>query len=278
MNIPIYFINLQSRQDRKIGYLEQFKGTDLRPERIEAVSGLAAGEEHFVTKEVAACWLSHQATFAKFLESNSTHAIIMEDDALLTKDTLKFLNRLQNINLNAVDILQFGYLTHNSRIDFPTYDPFPLDLLNLRKYVGHWVASHDSIHRYWLRITRFFVRQLLPIFYGITKITKMKIRQRSSEKFYQTEFEIRKKYGLKEPIVYHSIEAGSHAYVISRNCAEKLLSFNNPVFLPADLALMSIGRSKNFVTFRTSKSICGQNESASSINNRSLIVKDLNDK
>jgi GR25 family glycosyltransferase involved in LPS biosynthesis len=251
-------------------FLDQFRKSGIELQRINAIDRLGAGRQNYVTNEVAACWLSHQAAYSEFLKSTASHAIIMEDDALLNPGTLKFLKNLQQIDLKQIDIFQFGYLTHNFKIDFPTYDPFPMGLLKLRNYVGYRLSSFDSLHRNWLKITRFVIRKALPIFYKFTELTGMKIRQRSSEKFYQTEFEVRKKYALKNPIIYHSIEAGSHAYLISRNCAEKLLSFNNPVFLPADLALMSIGRSKNFVVVRTSKSLCAQNKSESSIPVRSL--------
>jgi GR25 family glycosyltransferase involved in LPS biosynthesis len=271
MSIPIYFINLHSRRDRRIAYLEQFSGTDFSPERIEAIDSLEVGQEHFVTKEVAACWLSHQAAYSRLLDSGLPYAIIMEDDALVNKDTLKFLSHVRTLDLNEVDIFQFGYLTSKSRIDFPTYDPFPLELLILRRYVGCWLARFDCIHRNWLRATRFLVRRALPMFYEFSRITRISVRQRSSEKFFQTEYLKRKKYNLRHPIIYHSIEAGAHAYIISRSCAEKLLCFNNPVFLPADLALMGIGSSKNFVVVRTSKSLCGQSNSPSSIKNRSVL-------
>lgn len=271
MSIPIYYINLASRRDRAHFFLEQFSGTNLTPERVEATNWESVEERHFVPKEVAACWLSHQAAYLKLIQSGSSHAVIMEDDAVITRSTLRFLYNLQSADLNQLDIFQFGYLTHKWRIDFPTYDPSPFNILSLRNYTGNWIARLDNVHRTWLRATRFLLRHH-PLAYFANKDNLLVNAQiRRSNNFLERELLLRQKYGIKHPLIYHSIEAGAHAYVISKFCAEKLLRFNRPVFLPADLALMAIGRSQNFVVVRTSRSLCNQSDSPSSITNRSLL-------
>lgn len=269
--IPIYFINLSEREDRKKAFLNQFIGTGIKPIRVNAVNQSEVGNGHSVTEAVAACWLSHQATYLKFLESKFSHAVIMEDDALLSKESLQFIDNLQGIDLKDLDIFQFGYLTDRFRIDFPTYDPSPHNIFSLNKYIGVGLSRIDFFHRNWLRATRFLVRLAIPIYRFLKGLTTKKENLRKLENFYLGELSVRRKYGLRHPIIYHSIEPGAHAYVISRKCAKKLLLFNNPVFLPADLALMGIGRSKNFVVCRTSKSLCNQSGSITSISKRTLL-------
>jgi GR25 family glycosyltransferase involved in LPS biosynthesis len=69
-------------------------------------------------------------------------------------------------------------------------------------------------------------------------------------------------------LIPDSFEAGTHAYVCSRAMAEKLITFNNPVILAADLALIQIARSKTQKCFRLAQSLVGQSNSVSSINLR----------
>jgi len=69
-------------------------------------------------------------------------------------------------------------------------------------------------------------------------------------------------------LVADSFEAGTHAYICNRAMAKRLVTFNNPVILAADLALIQVARSKQSKCFRLSHSLVGQSDSFSSINLR----------
>ena len=69
-------------------------------------------------------------------------------------------------------------------------------------------------------------------------------------------------------LVADSFEAGTHAYICNRSMAKLLVTFNNPVVLAADLALIQVARSKISKCFRLSRSLVGQSDSVSSINLR----------
>lgn len=62
-----------------------------------------------------------------------------------------------------------------------------------------------------------------------------------------------------------SFEAGTHAYLIKPSGARIVDIFNNPVFLPADLALIELATSTNVHVGRLVKSIVSQSNSPSSI-------------
>ena len=52
-------------------------------------------------------------------------------------------------------------------------------------------------------------------------------------------------------LVADSFEAGTHAYICNRAMAKRLVTFNNPVILAADLALIQVARSKQSKCFRS---------------------------
>jgi GR25 family glycosyltransferase involved in LPS biosynthesis len=74
----------------------------------------------------------------------------------------------------------------------------------------------------------------------------------------------------RQLLVANSFEAGTHAYVCSREMAKLLVTFNNPVMLAADLALIQIARSRLRNCYRLARSLVGQSNSASSINLRRI--------
>ena len=69
-------------------------------------------------------------------------------------------------------------------------------------------------------------------------------------------------------LVADSFEAGTHAYICNRAMAKRLVTFNNPVILAADLAMIQVARSKQSKCFRLSRSLVGQSDSVSSIDLR----------
>jgi GR25 family glycosyltransferase involved in LPS biosynthesis len=255
LNIQSVVINLDDRQDRLDQFYQQFAATEYRPIRLPAVSGENIKSSNFVPKNVEACWNSHLNAYELLLKSEDNHLIIFEDDAVLSKDGFEFIERLNSDNLKGIDILQFGFLTHKGKIDFPQYDKNSI-ILNLSTLLGKGLARYNLIFRTWIRITRFIVRNF-P--FEILNNYKTECRN---------EFFLRKKLNSNSPLIFQSFEPGTHAYVISRNMAKFFLECNKPTYLAADLFLMGFSAAGNSISIRLSKSICNQNNSPSSIVNR----------
>ena len=76
---------------------------------------------------------------------------------------------------------------------------------------------------------------------------------------------ITKNHLRKVQITSGKIQPGTHAYLISKGFATKLLGFNIPVFLAADLAFMKLGDTKLYRMYRTTFSFVEQSESNSDI-------------
>lgn len=89
LHVPVYYINLASRPDRRAFMEEQFARLGIVAERIEAVTaGEVAGADSSSRPDVLfgaelACALSHQRAWRLMLERGQSAALILEDDVLL---------------------------------------------------------------------------------------------------------------------------------------------------------------------------------------------------
>lgn len=257
-SIEFVVINLKERSDRLTTFLAQFSDTGIQPSRIDAISGKEIEDLGYVTKNVAACWQSHLKAYQHLQTTDKKYLVVFEDDAILTHEGLKFLTKLNESQLIGIDLLQFGYLTHRKKLDLPRYDSVFAPILFCEKYLGKTLSEFDLIFRFWVRFTRFILR----------KYPDNLSYRRHSFQYFKSEYKLRKKLGSAYPLIYHSFEPGTHAYIVSRDFANFLTMTNLPTFLAADLHLMGVAASGNLRSIRISKSLCNQSDSPSSINER----------
>ena len=86
MSIPVYYINLDTRPDRRDFMERQFEELGITAERFAAVtkSELATeSRELGVNPGQLACGRSHAAVWRRLLDSTEERALVLEDDALL---------------------------------------------------------------------------------------------------------------------------------------------------------------------------------------------------
>jgi GR25 family glycosyltransferase involved in LPS biosynthesis len=271
MSVAIYLINLDDRKDRLSNFSKQAKNYNLNFERLKAAQPYEIDNNPFVEGNVAACWVSHQRAAQKLIDSEHSHAVILEDDAVINRSLVELLNHLQNHDLPPLDLLQLGYLTHKGRLDFPEFDPVLRRHTDLRSYVGISLARYDVFFRFWIRATRFLMKLLSAQIFEQFFRPNSKIKDQIAivRNFVRNEYELRKILGLKAPLIYHSFEPGTHCYLINRYFAEVMVQINNPVYLAADLMLMSVAKSHNFKVIRVGKSMVNQSNSPSSISRKS---------
>lgn len=80
-NLPIYYINLEYREDRNSSMLSQFANLNINNyKRINAVDKKTVKAVFKMTESEVACSMSHLKALSEFLESNSEFAMICEDD------------------------------------------------------------------------------------------------------------------------------------------------------------------------------------------------------
>ena len=77
----IYYINLDSREDRKTEFLEEMKKMGVPDEKVVRISAVnKPGQGDW------GCSLSHLFTIQQFIDSNIDNCIIFEDDFVFTQD------------------------------------------------------------------------------------------------------------------------------------------------------------------------------------------------
>lgn len=101
-NLPIYYINLENREDRNSLFLDQINKNNIKEYfRVNAVSkNDILNEKYEMSKQEIACSLSHMMALKQFILSDYEFAMICEDDV--------DLNNSNKINFNFVE--KFSYL------------------------------------------------------------------------------------------------------------------------------------------------------------------------
>lgn len=123
--IPAYYINLASRPERQVFMEEQFARFGMSVERIEAVTTREVAEQHMppqhpngraaVLPVEVACLMSHERTWRMFLETGAEHALILEDDLVMSEGLPHFLDADLHIGL-GVDMMKLETYRQNIRL------------------------------------------------------------------------------------------------------------------------------------------------------------------
>ncbi len=249
-------INLDNRPDRLIEFEKQFIDQANKPIRIPAFSADTIKGKHHVRDVVAACWESHKKAYEYLLNTDRSHLIIFEDDAVLTKNGKRLITELTEIDLKGIDLFQFGFLTHKGKIDLPRYDTQLRGYLDLTRMTSIEFARLNFVFTQWITLSRGLMRLIDKI------LIRLDIDYLG---YFRNEKNLRQKLKSPQPLVYKSFEPGTHGYIIGRDFAKFLLTTNKSTFLAADHFLMGIAAAGNVVAIRVIKSQCAQSNSPSSI-------------
>jgi|694.fasta_scaffold10592_10 GR25 family glycosyltransferase involved in LPS biosynthesis len=103
----IFVINLNDRVDRWQHSLTQLEKLGWNAHRVQAIES-PADSKFFTNPAVASCWLSHKKALSEFLLTESTHALILEDDF----EVRVALNEtdFQCLMKSDLDFIQIGFL------------------------------------------------------------------------------------------------------------------------------------------------------------------------
>lgn len=230
-----FLINLDKRTDRWTDFLKNSSELHFPTLRFSAVTAESLSlSELRLPSTVAACWKSHQGVAKAFLESDAEHCLVLEDDVHLTHAAIEALNQIWEKSFQGIDLFQVGFCVHNNRL------------------------SNRSSYRLQSRLIG-LVRSFRMLNFSLTR--------KILSAFYGYEFLFHEQ--ISQTVAQNTFELGTHAYVMSRNFAEAIVEFNDPVYLPADLALMELANTKKFNSLRLVTSLVDQTDSPSSIANAS---------
>jgi hypothetical protein len=101
--IPVYYINLANRLDRRQFMEEQFARRGIVAERVEAVTIADVGDTRMaphadphnpwaMTRVEVACTMSHEEAWRRMLDAGEEFALILEDDAVMGDGLKPFLD------------------------------------------------------------------------------------------------------------------------------------------------------------------------------------------
>lgn len=206
--------------------------------RVSAVNAVAMKEELMSTNPmvppgVAACWLSHQEAYERFLASDEPLALIVEDDVVVEDHLTTTLRILDADPSRCPGILQVGFLHGNAldhaHIVYRNWRMRAIWLLGIT--LKHSFASRLGWHR------RLRIREVM----------NLQLAERGFPREVPSEF-----------------CAGTHAYVISRQAAQTLLSVNRPVAFSADGLLMGLAKMRGVPIRRLTRSEASQADVADS--------------
>jgi GR25 family glycosyltransferase involved in LPS biosynthesis len=230
-----HLINLDRRPDRWLEFVGKSKELELPISRFSAVDGLEISKSELrLPASVAACWMSHQAVAREFLETGADYCLVLEDDIDLNHNSIAGLKDLWEKSLQNIDLLQIGFC-----------------------------VSHDRLSNRVVHSTQYRIVELLHQF----RLLKLTTFRRILKSVYGYEFLTLNQ--LNQPVAVMTFELGTHAYIMSSKFAHAILSFNFPVYLPADLAMMELTKTHKYRVFRLNKSLINQSDSPSSISNAS---------
>ena len=198
---------------------------------VEAVDGTSWDTNvHFSPPNVAACWLSHQKVAELLLSSGDEFALVLEDDAILDFRIVDLLTKESELSAVGLVLFQVGYNIQANKVASGHKDSY----LRMR------LMSLCLVHR---------LAEKIPLI---------------SSGFCRTH-SIHTRLNLPRPCVLGLFETGTHAYIMSRKLAQLIVRFNNPVLLPADIALCELAKLDCVKMARPSNTYSKQSDSCSSI-------------
>jgi hypothetical protein len=158
--MKMYVINLDNRPDRLISLATEIEKIGLEVVRIPAISSneLKQSSHPFVSREVAACFLSHIKALEAFIESGDSFGLIVEDDFQVVKKLpIGFSSIMGDLNFLQIGFLKTSILERFSII----YQNIWNVLLGILLRVGTKFKFQDLI------LNRFLLQERKGISLGI---------------------------------------------------------------------------------------------------------------
>jgi GR25 family glycosyltransferase involved in LPS biosynthesis len=114
--LKTYVISLKSREDRRLKLINDPNFRELDSVFVEAISIQDDFDFLHPNKAHAACWLSHHKVAHELLKSGDPYALVLEDDAELSKALVRVVNEISINGMDGIDCLQLGFNVFNGRI------------------------------------------------------------------------------------------------------------------------------------------------------------------
>lgn len=220
--IQCFVINLDKETSRWKNCELQAQKFGLEITRVSAVSitDLPQKEESFVSSGVRAVWLSHMKSLERFLSTDASHALILEDDFQI-EDSKKLHSFLASQSVLAHDLVQLGFL-----------EPGPDIALRVK------VANFET-----------------AFFRFVAKLGNLPYFKEAS---FRNRLRVKEAREMPQGFTADDFQPGAHCYLISRRLAISVLKLNSPQFLCIDDFFTALSQMRTFKSIRIRKSIVSQ--------------------
>jgi len=222
-----------------------------------------ATDYKFLDTEEILDWHIFTQVANDFLKSNQEYLAFIKLSRLNNPiKVLSVIKALCKLDLRPLDLFQLVYITKYGKLLRPVFyshNPF----IDLGKVIGRNMIAYNIIYKNWVIFTRkFFLIQnhFARVFYhripsNLCKklLKRFFVSQQSIFSF--NEKRLRLFFDLKSPLIYHSFERGTFAFIISRRFTQALLSINTPPLLSLNDLLSKTARTQNIVSLRLANSL-----------------------
>lgn len=217
-----YVINLDEETSRWKNCELQANRFGLEITRVSAISvaDLPEKYETYVSSGVRAVWLSHMKCLELFLKTDSSHALILEDDFQI-EDSKRLHSCLRSQRILDHDLVQLGFL-----------EPGPDIAIRVK------IANFEtSLFRFVARLGN------LPVLKQAAFKDRLRVKEASE---------------MPRGFTADDFQPGAHCYLISRRLAIAVLTLNSPQFLCIDDFFTALSQMRTFKSIRIRKSIVSQ--------------------
>lgn len=161
--MKIFYINIDSRNDKKIFIESQLKKLKIKAERISALTPAKINTDQIkkkfssnLTNAEIACTSSHIAIWKKIIKTKLPYAIILEDDAILSYSLNKFISaidqKIPELQKKQIHILRIETRLekiYQSRSVLKLNDDFSIKKAYSNQYgTGGYIVSQDFCRRF----------------------------------------------------------------------------------------------------------------------------------
>jgi GR25 family glycosyltransferase involved in LPS biosynthesis len=215
-------INLDKDHDRLKSSVEEFSKLGMTFTRITATTSerLENPSSFDFMRSVEACWASHMSALQVLVQSGSSFALVFEDD-FLVKNENKFKRTLNALENYEFDLIQLGYLSLG--------------------FKNRCIILIENTQTLLLRLFLILGKLGLPVFRKNMERRRINLIHNTPRHF-----------------VPNSFQPGTHAYIISRSLAERILIEHKTFLLPADGFFNALASAGGIVSFRVAKSLVKQ--------------------
>lgn len=222
-------INLEKDSKKLEKSLLEAKDAEIELIRIRAIDGTSLLEKSSFgfAKEVEACWASHLSAYKYLLSTEYTSAIIFEDDFKI-ENCKNIVGTICEFQKQEFDLLQLGFLSIGIRVRI---SQMLINLETLLLRILSWTLSAIP-----------FFRSKISSRLRIQRIAK-----------------------TPKGLIPNDFQPGTHAYIISRQLADEIVSNYSNFMVPTDGFLQMLAQAGGIKSFRVRRSLVNQYKYADSM-------------